>query len=66
MWVSGGCDLTPRQPGSETMYEIHYSNHDSGSKTCGTMVRETLHQAERTLHLLSECGYRAVTITKLA
>ena len=48
------------------MYEIHYSNHDSGSKTCGIMVRETLHQAQRTLHLLSECGYRAVTITKLA
>jgi hypothetical protein len=48
------------------MYEIHYSNHDSGSKTCGTMVRETLQQAERTLHLLSECGYRAVTMTKLA
>jgi hypothetical protein len=48
------------------MYEIHYSNHDSGSKTCGTMVRETLQQAERTLNLLWDCGYRAVTMTKMA
>jgi hypothetical protein len=47
------------------MYEIHYSNHDSGSKTCGIMVRETLQQAERTLTLLWDCGYRAVTMTKI-
>ena len=54
------------EPGDETMYEIHYSNHDSGSKTCGIMVRETLQQAERTLTLLWDCGYRAVTMTKIA
>jgi len=45
-----------------TTYTITYSNHDTGA-TDGQMIREGFDRAIRSAQLMSECGYKTVTVT---
>jgi len=45
-------------------YMINYQNHDKGAKD-GSMIRETIERAKKSVKLMKECGYTVVTCIKI-
>lgn len=46
------------------MCTITFTDHDNGA-TGGQMVRDTQAAADRTAKLMSDCGYRTVTVAQV-